>query len=296
MGGVPHANELFITVDDGTRLWTTASGSGTPVVLCHGGPGLWDYLTDVAALLDHAHTVIRFEQRGCGRSTGRQGPFTLAQAVDDLDRLRQGLGIDRWAALGHSWGAELALRYAAEHPEQTTVVAYVAGVGAGTTFREAYVAERERRLGGELPRWRELGGRIRTQEEEREWCLLQWRPDFSPTGDPAAHAEALWQTRPAGVEVNGLANQQLSTERSGDDLLALAHDIRVPVTMLLGADDPRPWTATDELLGHLPNARRVVIGHAGHAPWRERPADFQTLALDALRPERIAPEPGTRHV
>jgi proline iminopeptidase len=292
---VQRADERFITLEDGTQLWTAASGSGTPVVLCHGGPGLWDYLTDVAALLEQAHTVIRFEQRGCGRSAGREGPFTLAQAVDDLDQLRRALGIDRWGVLGHSWGAELGLRYAAGHPEQSTAVAYVGGVGAGNTFREDYVAERDRRLGGELPRWRELGSRIRTPEEEREWCLLQWRPDFSPTGDPAAHAEALWRTRPAAVEVNGLANRQLSTERTGDDLLALAHDIRVPVTMLLGADDPRPWTATDELLACLPNARRVVLDHAGHAPWKERPADFQALALDALEPERVVPQPGTYH-
>jgi proline iminopeptidase len=280
-------------LDDGAQLWTAASGYGTPVVLCHGGPGLWDYLNDVAALLNHAHTVIRFEQRGCSRSTGREGPFTVAQAVDDLDRLRRALGIDRWGVIGHSWGAELVLRYAARNPEQTTAVAYVAGIGAGTTFREAYVAEQDRRLGGDLPRWRELGSRIRTPEEEREWCLLQWRSDFSPVGDPAAHAEALWRTRPAGIEVNGLANRQLSTERRGDDLLALAQNVRAPVTMLLGADDPRPWTATDELLGHLPNARRVVLDHAGHAPWRERPADFQALALDALRPGRVELETGT---
>ncbi|WNV74313.1 alpha/beta fold hydrolase [Geodermatophilus sp. DSM 44513] len=289
-----RVEEQFVGLGDGAQLWTAVSGSGTPVVLCHGGPGLWDYLTDVAALLDHAHTVIRFEQRGCGRSTGRGGPFTVAQAVNDLDRVRRALGIDRWGVLGHSWGAELGLRYAAEHPEQATAVAYAAGIGAGTTFREAYLAERDRRLGGELPRWRELDSRIRTPEEEREWCLLQWRPDFSPAGDPAAHAEALWQTRPAGVEVNALANRQLSTECTGDDLLALAQDIWAPVTMLLGADDPRPWTATDELLGHLKNARRVVLDHAGHAPWRERPADFQALALDALRPGRVESEPDTR--
>jgi proline iminopeptidase len=177
-------------------------------------------------------------------------------------------------------------------PERPAV-AYVAGIGAGTTTREAYVAERNRRLGGELPRRRELGSRIRTPEEEREWCLLQWRPDFSPTGDPAAHAEALWQTRPAGIAVNGLVSRQLSNERTAEGLLAVARDIRAPVTMLLGADDPRPWTATDELLGHLPNARRVVLDHAGHAPWRERPDDFRALALDALRPEPVNLEPRT---
>ncbi len=42
----------------------------------------------------------------------------VAQAVDDLERLRQALGIDRWAVLGHSWGAELALRYGPRIPTE----------------------------------------------------------------------------------------------------------------------------------------------------------------------------------
>lgn len=291
-----QADERTVTLGDGTQLWTAVSGSGTPVVLCHGGPGLWDYLTDVAALLDHTHTVIRFEQRGCGRSRGRQGPFTLAQAVDDVDQLRRALGIERWGVLGHSWGAELALRYAAAHPDRTTAVAYVAGIGAGDSWREPYIAERDRRLGDELPRWLELGGRTRTLQEERAWCLLQWRPDFSPAGDPVAHADALWATRPAGIEINQLANRQLFAQSTGDDLLTRARALPVAVTMLLGADDPRPWAATDALLEQLPNVRRIILDRAGHAPWRERPADLQTLSLEALRPDRVELARVTRHV
>ncbi len=139
--------ERLVELPDGTKLWTATSGGGTPVVCCHGGPGLWDYLADLAALLDDSHLVVRFDQRGCGRSTGVDGPFTVAQAVGDLEQLRQALDLDRWAVLGHSWGAELALRYAAAHPGRTTAVAYLGGVGAGGAWREPYLAERNRRLG-----------------------------------------------------------------------------------------------------------------------------------------------------
>jgi pimeloyl-ACP methyl ester carboxylesterase len=55
------------------------------------------------------------------------------------------------------------------------------------------------------------------------------------------------------------------------------------VTMLFGADDPRPWTASDSLLAALPNASRVVLDRAGHAPWVERPADTREVLLGALR-------------
>lgn len=54
-------------------------------MLCHGGPGLWDYLAPLAALLDDSVRVVRYDQRGCGRSSGADGPFTVEQFVALLD-------------------------------------------------------------------------------------------------------------------------------------------------------------------------------------------------------------------
>ncbi len=270
-----------IELTDGARLWTTVTGDGPPVVLCHGGPGLWDYLGPLGELLGDRFTVIRFDQRGCGRSTGG-GPFTVAQAVDDLDELRTAYGFDRWAVIGHSWGAELALRYAARHRDSTTVVGYLSGIGAGDDYRVPYAEERARRLGPDLPRWTELGSHIRTPAEEHEWCVLQWRPDFAPGPAAAQHAEALWQTRPPDVQVNHSANRELWADRASEDLLTLARAVTCPVLMLCGADDPRPWRVTDPLLAALPRARRVVLADAGHATWAEQPAATRKLLLELL--------------
>ena len=279
-----HQREQFVELPAGTQLRVETSGEGPPVVCCHGGPGLWDYLGDLAALLDGSHLVVRFDQRGCGRSTSPDGPFTVAQAVDDLERLRQAMGLDRWAVLGHSWGAELALRYAAAHPDRTTAVACLAGVGAGAAWRQPYIVERNRRLGAELPRWQQLGSRRRTPDEEKEWCLLQWRPDFSPGGDAEGHAAALWRTRPSGTVVNGRANRELAADSANQDLLEVAQHVEAPVILVQGADDPRPWTATDGLLNAMPQARRIVVEQAGHAPWRERPEEVQAATLEAMTP------------
>lgn len=155
------------SIRDGATIWTATSGTGPPVAWCHGGPGLWDYFAPLASLVDDSLTSIRFDQRGCGRSNG-SGPFTIAQAVDDLDQLRDAFGLTRWAVIGHSWGAELALRYAARHSERTTAVVYIAGVGACDGFRPAYIEERNRRLGPDFNRWAELRERHRTAVEERE--------------------------------------------------------------------------------------------------------------------------------
>src|SRR5262249_32574146 len=65
----------YVVADDGCLLWTEDSGRGDPLVLCHGGPGLWDYFDDVADWLSGIATVVRWDQRGCGRSQ-RMGPYT----------------------------------------------------------------------------------------------------------------------------------------------------------------------------------------------------------------------------
>jgi proline iminopeptidase len=276
----------MVRLRDGAELWTTVSGTGPPVVLLHGGPGLWDYLAPLAALLDDTFTAVRFDQRGCGRSTAYGGPFSIEQAVDDLDQVRAALGFGRWAVAGHSWGAELALRYAARHPDRTAAVAYIAGVGAGNGYRDPYRAERDRRLGPDYERLEALSAipaGDRTPAEEREWCLRQWRTDFAPGADPDAHALAMWETRPPGTAVNMAANRQLWEDRATEDLRLAAARVTCPVTMIFGNDDPRPWAASDSLLAALPGAERVVLADAGHAPWAERPADTRRLVAGALR-------------
>jgi proline iminopeptidase len=277
-----------VRLPDGTELHTVVSGTGPPAVLLHGGPGQWDYL---APLLDDTFTVARFDQRGCGRSAGYDGPFTIAQAVGDLDQLRAALGYERWAVAGHSWGAELALRYAAAHPARVTAVAYIAGVGAGNGYRERHRAELARRLGPDRDRWAALSAipaGQRSPQQERELCLLQWATDYSPGPDAARHAQALWDTRPPGARINDAANRQLWAGRATEDLLVAAARVTSPVTILHGADDPRPWTATGGLLAALPAARRAVLDGAGHAPWAEQPAATRDLLLAALRPGTVA--------
>ena len=86
----------------GSALWTARQGNGPALVCCHGGPGLWDYLEPVAAMVDDLMTVYRYDQRSCGRSTG--GPsYDVATAVADLDALRDHWGLPQWIVLGHSW-------------------------------------------------------------------------------------------------------------------------------------------------------------------------------------------------
>jgi proline iminopeptidase len=274
---------------DGAMLRLTTTGAGHPLVLCHGGPGLWDYLDSLSRLVDDMSLVHRYDQRGCGQSTG-DGPFTVTQFVADLEALRQALGHETWWIGGHSWGAELALRYALAHPSRVRGVMYVCGTGIGDGFRETYRAEMRRRLAGDLPRWQYLNDRHdRTKDEEREFCLLQWRPDHAPGPDAARLAASMWDP---SRRVNLRCNTELATDRSRDEheLARRCAQLNRPVLILHGAEDPRPVWATDLLAQALPNARRAVIKDAGHLPWLEQPR----AVADEIRGFLAQHEPGNQ--
>ncbi|MFZ6184676.1 alpha/beta fold hydrolase [Nannocystis pusilla] len=261
--------ETTVTVDDGARLWTIESGPshGPPIVLCHGGPGLWDYLGPVAAMLDGQHRVRRFDQRGCGRSTGPHD-YRMTRAVDDLEALRRHWGHDRWIVFGHSWGATLALAYAHAHPERVRGVVYCSGTGPGNEWRAPYRAERARRMTPEQQRRRaELEDRERSRDEEVEYRMLCWLPDFAAREEAEAWARTQAE---APFAINWQANRELAADEP--DLLALGPTITAPTLIVHGALDPRPLANSRRLVDILPNATFEVIPAAGHWPWCEAPA------------------------
>jgi proline iminopeptidase len=126
-----------VLADDGCRLWATEVGAGGPLIVCHGGPGLWDMFGSLADSLAGEVRMIRWDQRGCGRSD-RRGPYNVARSVADLDAVRAGYGLDRAAVLGHSWGATLALRYALDHPDRVSALIYMSGTGLGWDWYEPF--------------------------------------------------------------------------------------------------------------------------------------------------------------
>ncbi|MDX2258977.1 MAG: prolyl aminopeptidase [Hyphomicrobiaceae bacterium] len=113
-----------LDVGDGHHLYVEQSGNpnGQPALLLHGGPGAGSNPT-MRRFHDPArYRIILFDQRGCGRS----GPFaslannTTWHLVEDIERIRRHLGIERWQLFGGSWGSALALAYAETHPERVT--------------------------------------------------------------------------------------------------------------------------------------------------------------------------------
>ncbi|MEU1272046.1 alpha/beta fold hydrolase [Streptomyces sp. NPDC005799] len=270
--------ETVIT-DDGVRLWAARSGPGGPLVLCHGGPGLWDMFGDLADLLADVTPVVHWDQRGCGRSQRVAGPWTTDRFTADLDAVRRHFGLERMALLGHSWGAQLALSYALSRPERVSVLVYVSGTGIGPTtdWHDDYERGLLARLGEHperLARWREL------PRESRERAVLQWSVEFQDRERALAHAERMadpWFG--IAVECGSALNAETKRTWGTPELHDACAALDLPVLIVDGAEDIRPRSAVDSLERALPRGRRVILRDAGHLPWVEDPDGFR----DALK-------------
>lgn len=95
---------------------------GKPVVFLHGGPGGGGDSRPRRFFDPDAYRIVLFDQRGCGRSRphAELRENTTWHLVEDIERLRRELGIERWQVFGGSWGSTLALAYAQSHPERVT--------------------------------------------------------------------------------------------------------------------------------------------------------------------------------
>lgn len=121
----PEISENFskkIKVDDIHEIYYEESGNpnGVPVVYLHGGPGCGCNASSRRYFDPEFYRIIVFDQRGSGRST----PHACLKnndtwhIIEDMEKIREELSIDKWLVFGGSWGSTLALCYAIKKPEK----------------------------------------------------------------------------------------------------------------------------------------------------------------------------------
>ncbi len=114
----------YLDVDGHHRLYVEECGrrSGIPVLFLHGGPGAGCEPYHRRFFDPGRYHIILFDQRGAGRSHPHADltDNTTWHLVEDMEKLRRKLGIERWLLFGGSWGSTLALAYAQTHPERVS--------------------------------------------------------------------------------------------------------------------------------------------------------------------------------
>ena len=156
---------------DGHRVAYAVAGAadGVPVVVLHGGPGSGSQ-PDALQLFDLTRfRVVLVDQRGTGASTpyGSVRHNRTDHLIDDLEAVRERLGVERWGVFGGSWGAALALAYAGTHPRSVTgVVMRGLFLTSAREVRGLFVSSR-----GRAPRaWTRLRDAARGDERGMGGC------------------------------------------------------------------------------------------------------------------------------
>ena len=235
--------EAFINYNSG-KLWSCSSGfdNAPAILLCNGGPGCCDYLNPVAEMLDDKYRVIRFEQRGCGRSTA-DGQYDLFTAVEDIERVRIHWGIERWVVGGHSWGANLAFVYAMTYPERVQALLYIAGNGV----------QNDRH-------WSEEYHRNRDEHSE---------PQFE-------------MKYPFNDDVNAEGNRTLRELGRTPDFYLRVSKMNVSALFVMAENDMRPNWPAMQLANLMPNAQYVIIKGVSHNLWLDNTESLREVLSEYL--------------
>lgn len=271
----------------GTRLYYTSGGTGTPIVLLSGGPGLnIEYMLPVAQFLPSGDRSIAFEQRGTGRS--RPQPFdpatlTIQAVVRDLEALRVRLQQDRLSLLGHSWGGMLAMAYAAAYPDHVDRLILVDSGGPTLEFTQWFGDNIEARLRPEdielRDHWRAAGKNGVDSRKVATEALKAIMPGYFFDRKAAlAFASAIKESQ-YHPDVNERLFADMKTQYDSREGLK---NLKRPVLIIQGHQDPIGDKTAEDIRALIAGATLVYVKRSGHFPWIEQPEAFRKAIVDFL--------------
>ena len=266
-------------------LYVKILGRGNPLLLMHGGLGL-DHttLSSLEPLADR-FTLVFYDHRGNGRSSGAIESMTWENLTADADALRQTLGFDRWAVLGHSFGGHIALEYALRYPERLSQLLLLDTGGDSWWIQynaPRILAKRGYNATTVHGAHRFYNGQLQPSEVRPIVFnfVEAYFYRFGLREMPHAIVEAFhMKMRP---EAHVFSFRHLL---KGWTVMDRLHEIEVPTLVLAGRHDflfPPEHQAI--LADRLPQARLEIIERAGHNAHEERAAEVLEVLKGFLAP------------
>jgi 3-oxoadipate enol-lactonase len=247
----------------GGSLYYEAAGTGTPVVLLHGGNldrRMWDR---EFARLRQTHRVVRYDARGFGKSSAADQPFA---AHDDLAALLRGLGIARASLIGLSLGGRIAMDFALAHPEMVDRLVLAAPGISGGKWAEDHDTL-----------W-VVAARAAAKRNDSVAVSLAWLESayIRTALHPPEQAERLRGIARdnASFWMGMIRHGDLEREASPPAADRL-EQLQMPVLLLVGSiDTPFIQDVARAIAARVPHVRRVDIPGVGHMVNLEAPERF----------------------
>jgi proline iminopeptidase len=279
---IPEPRAAGHTRSTAEPLYWAAYGDAIPgerLLVLHGGPGAsHDYLLPQMLALADTHELLFYDQRGGGRSGSDSGEeITWRTHVDDLGALIAEFALKPLSIVGYSWGALLALLYAAEASSgeegpfvRPARLVLLDPAPATAKLRQVFEAEFARRQREDPIRsWREELQRSGLAERDREE-YRQRAFELSVAGYFADPAKARDLTP---FRVIGKVQQSVWQSLGEYDVTDLIARVSCPAVVVHGRQDPIPLESS-EMIARTLGAELVVLEDCGHVPYVERPEEL----------------------
>jgi proline iminopeptidase len=294
----------MLNAGDGNQIYWEERGNpdGVPVLIVHGGPGSGCGEGAGRSLGQHRFRVIAFDQRNCGRSTPHASDpsadmtlNTTQHLIDDMEQLREHLGVGKYLLCGTSWGSTLSLAYGEQYPEHVSGMRLTSVTstrqaeldwlyrGGGQFYPEAWERFRDHvgaaEYGSPLDAEPPIGGLLAAYsarledpdpqvrlEAAREW--LAWEDTLisgESNGSPGAYSDRLDHEKVAFVRI---CSHYFSNNGFLDDG-ALIRDASklagIPGVLIHGRNDiSGPAITAWDLAQAWPGSELIVIEDSGH--------------------------------
>lgn len=284
----------YIPIVNGHRVWYRIVGGGdpheaVPLFILHGGPGCpHDYLENLAALASEKRRVIFYDQLGCGKSDlpDDTSLWTVARFTDEIDTVRQALGLEQVHLLGQSCGGMLGIEYALRQPQ-----GLVSLILADSMPSMKLWVEEANRLRAELPPGvnevllhHEQAGTTDSPEYQeaaevfnrRHVCRLTPPPEFVARAKTGFVYN--YMNGPSEFHVIGVIKDWDRTER--------LHEITIPTLIISGKYDESTPLLNQIMHKGIPNSEWVLFENSSHLPHVEEEEKYmQTVGTFLERVE-----------
>jgi proline iminopeptidase len=273
-----------------TQLYVVERGAadGLPVLVLHGGPGLdHTMFGDYLDALGSRYRLVLVDGRAQGRSDRDSDPhsWTLSQHASDVSAVAAALGVERYAVLGHSYGAFVALQHAAEAPGAAVATVVSSGVPADR-FLEAVEAnlaafEPEELREQVTASW-EREATVQTEDEARSILADQLPFHFADANDPRI-AEFAAQTEHMRYAPDVLRNASLEGGGLSIDVEDALPHVPQPLLACTGRHDRTCVPEASARIAELaPKGELHVFEKSGHMTFVEQNEEYLQVVGDFL--------------
>jgi len=299
-------SRLYVYANDGGKPKLIADyyvtlGKGPPLLIVHGGPGAsHDYFLPYLLPLARHNRVIFIDERGSGRSQKLADPsgYTVENMVEDVEAVRQALGLGKITLLGHSYGGVVAQAYALKYQRNLSHLVLASTFSSTRAMNEVFRKQKQK-----------MPAELRERIDKLEAAGLYGKgPDYRKGRYPDDYMVAAWgegyfpylyQNRPdANYDpvANGIMSWDLYREMWGEhgefvidgNLKSVEYTerlaaIKVPTLVMAGDHDECDPSLSQVMHEKIAGSKLVVLPKSGHMTFVDQPELFVKTVDEFLR-------------